>query len=71
MRKAKPIGFRDLIWVSLDITLGSVAGKTNRVPKCGNRRQRVISPLWPAGGSQREIHPWTGSQQYPKDRHLI
>lgn len=35
MGKAKPIGFRDVIWASLCITLGSVTGITNRVPKCG------------------------------------
>lgn len=70
MRKAKPIGFRDLIWVSLDITLGSVAGKTNRVPKCGTGGRESFH-LYGQQADLREIHPWTGSQRYPKDRHLI
>ena len=54
MRKAKPIGFHNLIWVSLYITLGSVTGITNRVPRNGVG-SRVISPLWPPRGSERHL----------------
>lgn len=70
MRKAKPVGFRDLIWVSLCITLGSVTGITNRVPKCGVGNRESFH-LYSQQVDLRDIYPWTGSQRNPKDHHLI